>query len=290
MPRTLTLRRPAALIALAALVAMPAVAEELTRPAYENMYVAFCPPERAEAEAPRLKCSRASILYPQYRDADWLNRLLTREVVVPVFVKAIGDDDILRAVGGRPTLEARYEQQLTRLVKGSESGKPLVEFDLRLTGTDLSRPNSQTSHPRPERFGPYLQFAFAWSLEKEESASAAPVLGGFVVVDTENQKMLTYDDLVAPAHKAVLAELQLQAFRVWLKQEQKLSDDDIAEHLANPSFAFHPSKNWRFAHGGLVFHFDMYEVGPRVFGTPEFLVAKDKLKGVVKPEILARIP
>jgi len=285
------LRRMAALAALAAPFVFPgsACAEDLLRPAYKTQTVGVCPSERSGATRPRFKCSRARMLYPQYKSKDvrWMDHLIAQSVMLPMFSRVLENPQPPLAANENP--DTRYKELLRKMVKDSQSAR-LIEFSVKLTGTDAGNLSKEAGQPRPERFGPYLQFAFAYSLNQEEAANPAPELGGFVIIDTVGRKLVTLDDLVVPGQAGALAALQRDAFRDWLRETQQFSDADIDAHLADASFAFHPSKNWRIATDGLIFHYDMYEIGPRVFGAPEFIIAKDRLQGIVKPEVLRAIP
>lgn len=284
-------RRMAALAALAALSFFPgsACAEDLTRPAYKTQTVGVCPSDRSNATGPRFKCSRARMLYPQYKSKDtrWMNRLIARSIMLPMFSRVLESPQPPLAANENP--DARYKKLLRKMVKDSQNAR-LIEFSVKLTGTDAHSLSKETGQPRPERFGPYLQFAFAYSLDQEEAANSAPEFGGFVVVDTVGRRRVTFDDLIVPGQTDALTALQRDAFRDWLRKERQFSEADIDAHFAEAAFAFHSSGNWRIVADGLVFHYDMYEIGPRPFGAPEFFIAKDRLRGIVKPEVLRVIP
>ncbi|MDR1425237.1 MAG: RsiV family protein [Azoarcus sp.] len=281
----------AALAALAVLCAFPAPAgaEDLLHPAYKTQTVGVCPSERSDATGPRFKCSRARMLYPQYKNKNvrWMNHLIAQSVMLPMFSRVLEKPQPPLTANENP--DTRYKKLLQKMIRDSQNAR-LIEFSVKLTGTDADNLSQETGQLRPEQFGPYLQFALAYSLNQEEAANSAPELGGFVVIDTVGRKLATLDELIVPGQTDALAALQRDAFRDWLREEQQFSDADIDAHLADATFAFHPSKNWRIAADGLIFHYDMYEIGPRVFGAPEFLIAKDRLQGIVKPEVLRAMP
>ena len=49
---------------------------------------------------------------------------------------------------------------------------------------------------------------------------------------------------------------------------------------------FHTTGNWRFGKNGLVFLYQIYEIGSYVDGRPELAIPIKDLQDIVKPEIL----
>ncbi|MDR2881396.1 MAG: RsiV family protein, partial [Azoarcus sp.] len=167
---------------------------------------------------------------------------------------------------------------------------PLIEFTAKLAGyedSSLSLPEV----PRPEIFGPYLQFVFTHELSQQYDTHPPGPQGGFIVIDTRTRRIVTFDKLVVPGREKALESLQHVTFRAWLKSEPTLPSEAIRAHFSNPSHAFFPvNRNWRITEGGLMFRFAAYEVGPRPFGSPEIFVEKDRLLNIIQPDILEQIP
>ena len=129
-----------------------------------------------------------------------------------------------------------------------------------------------------------------YTLGREYDAYSSGPMGSFIVIDTRTRKALSFSDLILPGQEQALEALQRNAFRAYLGTERAMPDEAIEAYLADASFTFRSSKNWRIAAGGLLFHFNAYEIGPRAFGTPEIFGAKTELQNIIRPEILARIP
>jgi len=269
------------------------IPEDLTHPSFKTLTVGTCSGDRAgkeeEWKATPNRCSRARLVYPYYKKTPWMNQLIARSIILPMFAERL--DEKPAHGGGEPL----YKSKLVSLVqKGSERGsveKSLpIEFTAKLTGYWNSS-LSPAGVPRPEIFGPYLQFMFTHELSQQYDAHPSGPLGGFFVVDIRTRKILTFDDLILPGQEKVLEDLQRMVFRAWLRTERSLSSDIIKAHFANPSYAFFPlNKNWRITEGGLMFRFATYEVGPRPLGSPEIFLEKERLRSIIQPGILEQIP
>jgi hypothetical protein len=267
------------------------IEESLTHPTFRTLKVGSCPTDRAmekEWKVDDRHCSRARLIYPTYKKYPWLNQLIAQSVILPMFAERL--DEPPAREGG----ETIFREKMTSVirkggVRGSVEKAPLVEFSAKLTGHKTSS-LSPGGLPRPEVFGSYLQFAFEHELIQQYDAHPPGPSSNFIVIDTRTRKVLTFDDLILPGQEKALEDLQLAAFSAWLKTELKFPDRAVKVHLANPSYAFRLNKNWRIAEGGLMFRFATYEVGPRPFGSPEIFVEKERLRDIIQPGILERIP
>jgi len=270
--------------------------EDLTRPSFKTLTVGSCPGERGERRdaewskkwEEHRNCSRARLMYPHYRRTPWMNRLIAQSIILPMFAERLDEKP---ANGGG---EALYKGKLMSLVqkggaRGSVERPPPIDFAARLVGHEASS-LSPAGVPRPELFGHYLQFVLSHELSQRYDTRPEGQVSSFVVIDTRARKVLTFDDLILPGKEGTLENLQLAAFRDWLRAERKLPNMAIRAHLANPSYAFRLNRNWRIGEGGLVFRFGVLEVGPLSFGAMEILVEKERLHDVVRPDILEQIP
>ncbi|MCL2875683.1 MAG: RsiV family protein [Betaproteobacteria bacterium] len=267
------------------------IEEDLTHPTFKTLTVGFCPggytgKEGMESDASR--CSRARLMYPYYKKTPWMNQLIAQYIILPMFAERLNEKPIRE---GRDTL---YKSKLERLVKkggeyGSAEKPPIVEFTAKLAGYGESS-ISPSGLPRPELYGPYLQFSFEHELTRQYDAHPPGPSGGFIVVDTRTRRILTFDDLILPGQEKTLEDIQRATFRVWLVKERKLPNEAIKAHFTNPLYTFRLNRNWRIAEGGLIFRFGAYEVGPRPLGTPEIFVDKERLRSIIQPTILEQIP
>ena len=266
--------------------------DAFTRPVYKTLVVGSCP-ARADAEALE-RCSRARLLYPRYPKMPWLNRLIARSVILPMFAEVLDEEP--RRLPGKESGESRYKAHLKNLVQRSiahapgEEKPPAIDFSAELRGYDGNDLSPPTGQPRPARFGPYLQFVLDHESSREYEAHPPGPTSRFIVVDIVARKVLSFDDLIVPGRERALEKLQQEAFRNWLKTRQSMPEESIDAHLADPAFAFSLNRNWRIATDGLVFRFAMYEIGPRTFGMPEIHIGKDQLRDIIQPDIWARIP
>jgi len=277
------------------------IEEDLTHPTFKTLTVGSCPEDRAGKEeevngngeevgwkASVNRCSRARLMYPRYKNYPWMNQLIAQSIILPMFAERLEEKPVRR--GG----EALYRGKLERVVrKGGEYGSiekpPVIEFTARLAGYEKSS-LSPAGVPRPELFGPYLQFSLMHELNQQYDAHPAGSSGAFIVVDTRARKILAFDDIIIPGQEKALEDLQRLAFHSWLKRERTLPSDAIRAHFADPSYAFRLNRNWRIAEGGLMFRFAKYEIGPRPFGMPEIFVEKERLRDIIQPAILEQIP
>jgi hypothetical protein len=267
------------------------IEESLTHPTFRTLMAGSCPADRTMEKEWGIDdrfCSRARLIYPSYKKYPWLNQLIAQSVILPMFAERL-DEQPAREGG-----EALFREKLTSVVRkgglrGSVERAPLIEFSAKLTGYKTSS-LSPGGQPRPEVFGSYLQFTLKHELIQQYDVRPSGPLGRFIVVDTRTRRVLTFDDLILPGQEKALEDLQLAAFRGWLKTELKFPDKAIKVHLANPSYVFRLNKNWRIAEGGLMFRFAAHEVGPRPFGSPEIFVEKELLSNVIQPSILEQIP
>lgn len=284
------------LAAFAALLAFSgsAQANDFTRPGFKTQNAGVCPADRADAVAPRQTCSTARLLYPHYPKTPWLARLLARSVILPMFSEALGRP--LPPLAAGEDVGKRYLALLKTLIREKSAGfakeakdPPMFDFSATLAGCDENN-RSQEGNAWPERFGPLLQFSLRHALSVEGEAHPPPPEGGFIVIDTDKRRILTFGDIILPGQEKALEMLQRDAFRAYLEAAGEMSAAEIDAHLADPTFAFHLGKNWRIAPGGLVFGYGMYEIGPRPLGTPEIFVAGQVLQNIIRPDILAHIP
>jgi len=271
------------------------ISEDLTHPAFRTITVGSCPNDdgrgKEQWEGNSRNCSRAQLMYPYYKKYPWINRLIAQSVVLPMLAERLDEKQPVR--GGGETL---YKSKLISLVRkggarGSIEKVPPIDFTAKLVGySDEGSTLSPAGVPRPELFGPYLQFVFTHELSQRYDTQPQGPLGGFVVIDTRARKILTFDDLIVPGQEKALEDLQRAAFRGWLRRERNLPGEAIKAHFSDPSYAFRLNRNWRITEGGLVFRFATYEVGPRPFGSPEIFVKKNRLHDIIQSGILEQIP
>ncbi|MCL2590479.1 MAG: RsiV family protein [Betaproteobacteria bacterium] len=269
------------------------IEEDLTHPAYKTLTVGSCPHDYAEKGKEEWKekanrCSRARLMYPYYKKSPWINQLIARSIILPMFAERLKEK--LARDGG----ETHYKSKLVDVVRkggtyGSAEKPPIIDFTVKLAGYEKGSV-SPSGLPRPELFGPYLQFTFKHELSRQYDAHPPGPLGGFFVIDTRARRVLTFNDLILPGQEKALENLQRAAFRVWLVTERKLPNEAIKAHFTDPSYAFHLNKNWRITEGGLMFRFATYEVGPLPLGMPEIFLEKERLGNIIRPAILEQIP
>ncbi|MCL2160279.1 MAG: hypothetical protein FWH56_00105 [Betaproteobacteria bacterium] len=271
------------------------IPEDLTHPSFKTLTVGICPGGHNEKEKEEewrktpSKCSRAQLMYPYYKKTPWMNELIARSIILPMLAERLDEKPASR--GG----ENLYKGKLMDVVrKGGERGSvekpPPIEFTAKLSGYESSS-ISPAGLPRPEMFGPYLQFMLTQEMRQQYDTHPAGPLVGFVVIDIRSRRILTIDDLILPGQEKVLENLQRTIFRTWMRTERSLPNEAIKAHYANPSHAFFPlNRNWRIAEGGLMFRFATYEVGPRPFGSPEIFLEKKRLGSIIQPDILKQIP
>jgi len=272
------------------------IEEDLTHPTFRTLTVGLCPDDNAAREEEEdvewktssSRCSRARLMYPRYKKYPWINQLIAKSIILPMFAERL--DEKLPTKGG----ESLYKGKLVRVVRrGGEYGSiekpPVIDFAAKLAGYEKNS-LSPAGVPRPELFGPYLQFSFMHELNQQYDAHPPGPSGGFIVVDTRTRKILAFDDLILPGQEKALENLQRAAFHAWLRKERSLPNDAIRAHFSDPSYAFRLNRNWRIAEGGLMFRFATYEIGPRPFGTPEIFVEKEHLRDIIQPAILEQIP
>ena len=271
------------------------VSEDLTHPTFKTLTVGSCLSERVrkgEVEEWRTNangCSRARLMYPYFKKTPWMNQLVAQSIILPMFAERL-DEKPARNSGG----EALYKDKLISLVQkggayGSIEKPPSIDFIAKLTGHEKS-PLSPAGLPFPEIFGPYLQFTFTHELNQQYDAHPQGPQGGFIVIDTQTRKVLTFNDLILPGREKALEDLQRTAFHAWLRSERRLPGEAIRVHFTNPAYAFRLNRNWRITEGGLMFRFATYEIGPRPFGSPEIFVEKERLGNIIQPDILEQIP
>jgi hypothetical protein len=267
------------------------ITDDLTRPTFRTLTVGSCPKGRTmqgEWVVDDRYCSRARLMYPRYKKVPWLNQLIAQFIILPMFADRLDEKPV------REGSEALYKDKLLNLVqrggaRGSVEKPPLIEFTAKLAGHE-KRPISPAGLPWPDIFGSYLQFTFEHELSQRYDTHPPGPTTSFIVIDTRARRVLTFDDLILPGQEKALEDLQLTAFRAWLKTDLKFPDRAIKVHLANPSYAFRLNRNWRIAEGGLIFRFATYEIGPRPFGTPEIFVGKERLRDIIQPSVLEQIP
>lgn len=267
--------------------------EDLTLPTFRTLTVGSCPGDYVEKEEGdwrenTSRCSRAKLMYPYYKKTPWMNQLIAKSIILPMFAERLDEKQVLDGN------DALYKNKLISVVKkgsthGSVEKPPIIDFTAKLAGYENGSV-SPSGMPKPELFGPFLQFTFEHELNRQYDAHPLGPLGGFVVVDTRVRRVLTFKDLILPGKEKALEDLQRAAFRVWLVTERKLPHEAIRAHFTDPSYAFRLNKNWRITEGGLVFRFATYEVGPRPLGTPEIFLEKERLRSIVQPSILEQIP
>ncbi|MDR1462030.1 MAG: RsiV family protein [Azoarcus sp.] len=264
---------------------------------FRTLHAGLCPEERANAVGPNYTCSTAKILYIQMPKKPWLDHLVAKSVILPMFSEALGKKQLPPLAPGKD-VKARYLELLKDLVRSSSDNAhdkkdlSMIDFSASLAGCDENNRSQEADSPWPEHFGPLLQLCLSYTLSREGEAHPPGPSGGSIVIDTGKHKILTFGDLILPGQEKALETLQRKAFRAYLKAQDGMTDAAaIEEHLTAPTFAFHLSKNWRIAKdGGLIFGYAMYEIGPRTLGTPEIFIAKHELQGIVQPGILAHIP
>jgi hypothetical protein len=272
------------------------ISEDLTHPTFRTLTATSCPKEQnkkvkeewEKGEWESNNCSRAKLMYPRYKKTPWINRLIAKAVILPMFAERLEEKS------AREGNEAHYKGKLKDLVRkggarGSVEKPPIIDFAATLAGSENSS-LSPAGVPRPELFGSYLQFKFVHELNQRYDTNPSGPQGSFIVIDIRSRKILSFNDLIVPGQEKALENLQRAAFLAWLKKERKLPDASIKAHLANPSYALRLNKNWRITEGGLVFRFAPREVGPRPFGSPEIFVGKDHLQRIIQPGILEQIP
>ena len=271
------------------------IGENLAYPTFKTLTVGSCSKDRTMKDQEEVdwrtnnnRCSRAQLMYPYYKDTPWLNQLIAQSIILPMFAERLGEKPPKR--GG----EALYKDKLMGLVRkggvyGSIEKPPIIEFTAKLAGYEKSS-ISPSGLPRPELYGPYLQFEFTHELHQQYDAHPTGPKGGFIVIDTLARRVLTFDDLILSGKEKALEGLQRTAFHTWIRTERRLSGEAIRVHFTNPSYAFRLNRNWRIMEGGLMFRFGIYEVGPRHFGLPEIFVGKERLHNIIQPGILEHIP
>lgn len=285
------------LAAFAALLAFSGgvrAGDDFTRPGFQTLNAGICPADRADAVEPRRTCSTARLLYPHYPKTPWLTRLIARSVILPMFSEVL--DKPLPPLAAGEAAKDRYLILLKTLIREKSAAlakeaaePPMFDFSAALAGCDESN-RSPEGNAWPERFGPLLQLSLRHALSIEGEAHPPGPEGGFIVIDTDKRRVVTFDDIILPGREKALEALQRDAFRAYLESAGELSAAEIDAHLADPTFAFHLSKNWRIAPGGLVFGYGMYEIGPRPLGIPEIFVDSQILQDIIRPGILAHIP
>ena len=271
------------------------VDEDLTHPVFRILTVGSCPDRRAGKEeeeedwkSNNSRCSRARLMYPRYKKYPWINQLIAQSIILPMFAERL--DEKPASKGG----ESLYKNKLVRVVRrGGEYGSiekpPIIDFTAKLTGYEKNS-LSPSGVPRPELFGPYLQFLFVHELNQQYDAHPPGPSSSFIVIDTRTRKILAFNDLIVAGREKNLEDLQRAAFHTWLRKERTLPNEAIRAHFADPSYAFRLNRNWRITEGGLMFRFATYEIGPRPFGMPEIFVEKERLRDIIQPTILEQIP
>ena len=272
------------------------ISEDLTHPTFKTLTVGSCLSERIRkkggGEEWRMSangCSHARLMYPYYKKTPWMNQLIAKSIILPMFAERL-DEKPARSNSG----ETLYKEKLISLVQkggayGSIEKPPPIDFTAKLAGYEKS-PLSPAGLPFPEIFGPYLQFSFTHELNQQYDAHPQGPQGGFIVIDVQSRRVLTFNDLILPGQEKSLENLQRAAFHAWLRSERNLPGEAIKVHFTDPAYAFRLNRNWRITEGGLMFRFATYEIGPRPFGSPEIFVEKERLRNIIQPDILEQIP
>ena len=86
--------------------------------------------------------------------------------------------------------------------------------------------------------------------------------------------------LLVPGKETAFEALAQSLHAAWLK-EMGVADAEFAQ-----TWPFHETDNFALTDKGILLKYQNYELGPYAFGQPEFLLPKDKLAELVKPEFL----
>lgn len=93
-------------------------------------------------------------------------------------------------------------------------------------------------------------------------------------------KRLVLADVLVPGKETAFKALAQSLHAAWLK-EMEVTDAEFAQ-----TWPFHETDNFALTDKGILLKYQNYELGPYAFGQPEFLLPKDKLAELVKPEFL----
>lgn len=100
------------------------------------------------------------------------------------------------------------------------------------------------------------------------------------IVEPSSMRILTLDDLIAPAQHGRVRALAEQAFRKArnLKPEESVS----TAGFTFPEGRFELTMNVGLTHGGLLFYYNPYEIAPYVMGPTAVVVPWKDLGGIIK--------
>ena len=102
-----------------------------------------------------------------------------------------------------------------------------------------------------------------------------------------NPDSLKLDDILLPNQKAKLTQLLKEAYVKYEIGNDGVSEKDVREYMEGfNAEGFHAPDDWRFGKNGLVFLYQLNEIGGYVDGRPELAIPIKDLQGIVKPEIL----
>lgn len=106
-----------------------------------------------------------------------------------------------------------------------------------------------------------------------------------------NPQSLKLEDILLPDQKAKLAQLLKDAYVQYLMERAGDSNEkETREYVTNEFDSdFQVTSDWTFDKKGLIFDYDIGELGSYAEGGPELTIEVKNLQGIIKPEILNEI-
>lgn len=104
----------------------------------------------------------------------------------------------------------------------------------------------------------------------------------YMMFDTSTKQRLTLDDLLLKGKKPAFEALMYQEYKTWVRQ----NESDLKQY--ETMWPFSLTDNATLTEQGVMLRYQPYEIAAYAYGMPEFTVPYSKLKGIVKPQYLAR--
>lgn len=102
----------------------------------------------------------------------------------------------------------------------------------------------------------------------------------YVMLDSNNKRRLTLDNLLIAAAKPKFEVLVYDAYKNWIKDHS----DDVAEY--EKSWPFSMTDNVALSDQGVVLKYQSYAIAPYAYGQPELVIPYNKLAGILRPQYL----